>query len=309
MKTGKVESILRESGIKVSRPTLLKDIENLNLEIRKTATGENIFMWKDIFQFYYYYKYNNQKLRNHIITICQNKGGVGKTTSVINLAVALSYLGKTLIIDYDAQANLSQAFDYYPNESESLQNALSNNQDYKESIFNISNTLDIIPNNFFFDEWLEENKDHTLLNKLIRKFKNQYQFILIDTPPTLQTAFKSAVYASDYCLIPFETQRFALEGLLNILDKIKSLSEVYDRDIKNLGIFINKFEKTSSLSTQILEIMKDDNNNLLFNTIIQKSQSLANSQADKKNIFEYEEGSVVSYSFYKLVLEILERVV
>lgn len=308
MKTGTAEKILRDANISISRPTLLKDLDELNIGVQKTPAGENIFRWKHIIKLRYNYEFNNQKLKNYVITICQNKGGVGKTTSVINLATVLSYIGKVLIIDFDAQANSSQAFNLYPSVDEpSIITALNNHENVKDCITEISENLHIIPNNFYFDDWQEENKDHTQLWKLIKNIKSDYNFILIDTAPTLQFSFKTALFASNYSLIPFENQPFSLEGILNILERIKTLSETYDRDIKNLGVFINKYEK-GVLSEQIFETIENNDSYSVFNTKIHKSVSLQQSQAVKQSIFDYEENSTAAHDYYALSFEILNRI-
>lgn len=306
MKTGTAEKILKESGIKLSRPTLLKDAESFN--IQKTSSGENIFRWSHIIKMRYKYEFNDQIIKPVVISVCQNKGGVGKTTSVINLATALSYIGKVLIVDFDAQANSSQAFNLYPAGDEpSLISALNNPENIKEAIVEISDNLHIIPNNFYFDDWQEENRDHTQLWKILKNIKDDYSFVLIDTAPTLQFSFKTALFASNYSLIPFESQPFSLEGILNILERIKTLSDTYDRDIKNLGVFLNKYEK-GVLSEQIKESIETNDDYKIFETKINKSVSLQQSQAVKQSIFDYEENSTAAYDYYNLTFEILNRI-
>lgn len=311
MKAGKVQSLLG-----ITKPTLLKKVETYSLQPDKTVSGENIFRWQHIIKLNQILKFGNSALGTKVFSICQNKGGVGKTTSVINLATALSYIGKTLIIDLDSQANLSQSFDIYLTNNDKSVVDILENPDNKD-IFNdvkikISNNLDLLPNNLRFERWKETKRADSLspftLKKAIKNIKDEYNFILIDTPPALDIALEIALYASNYCLIPIEPHPFSLDGIANILEKIKYISsndQIADFNLKILGCFINIYER-NTLSDQIVSTITDKYD--AFPTRIRKSVSLTQAQAFKQSVFEYDENSNASYDYYNLTFEILDKI-
>jgi chromosome partitioning protein len=310
MRAGKVEKILS-----VSKSTLLRRIEDHSLHVDKTNSGENIFHWDHIIKLNYLLKYNKAASGSRTFSICQNKGGVGKTTSVINLGTALSYIGKTLIIDLDSQANLSQAFDIYlAKNDKSVADVLDEPDDtdlIKSIIVPVTDNLHILPNNLKFENWKDAKRLDTMtpftLKRAIRSIASNYNFILIDTPPALDIALEIALYASNYCLIPIEPHPFALDGISNILAKIKRIAsndQVANFNLKTLGCFINIFEK-NPLSEQISDTINREYN--AFNTVIRKSVALTQAQAFKKSIFEYDEASNAAHDYFNLTFEILER--
>lgn len=155
MRAGKVQKILG-----ITKPTLLRKIEENFPDMEKTASGENIFKWKHIIKLNYLKSFNKSLGKGNIISIAQNKGGVGKTSSVINLAYAFSYLGRTLVIDIDSQSNLSQAFNIYLVEKDiSLSDVLDDNKLVKKAIRNVAPNLDLLPNHLKFEKWLKNEKD------------------------------------------------------------------------------------------------------------------------------------------------------
>jgi chromosome partitioning protein len=307
MKSGKVLEL-----VDLSKPTLLKRVEDLNLDVQKTIAGEHLFRWKHIFKLKYLQMFGTMNPGSKVISICQNKGGVGKTTSVINLATGLSYLGKTLVIDLDSQANLSQSFDIYlSNEDKSLVDFLTDQDTFNDVKIEINENLHILPNNLKFEKWKKRSRLDSMtpfiLKKSMKNIRNNYNFIVIDTPPALDLSLEMALYASDYCLIPIQPHSFSLDGIQNILDEIEYIAsndQIASFNLKLLGVFINLFENNNLsevISKQII------NNYPTFQTKIGKVTALAQAQAEKSPIFEYNESSNGAYDFYNLTFEILEK--
>ena len=310
MKPKKVEELLE-----LTRPTLLQRIKEHSLDVPKTLSGENIFRWKHVIQLQFKAKYGYiQNIGTKVISICQNKGGVGKTTSVINLATALSYIGKTLVIDLDGQANLSQGFDVYLNEEDySISDVFEKMDVVHDAIRQINDNLYLLPNHLKFERWKKNNRGNTKtvfnLKKVLKKIKDEYQFILIDTPSSLDLSLEMALYASNYCIIPFEPQPFSLEGITNILDEIESIQdndEIINFDLKILGIFINMYEK-NNLGMQISDVVSEKFNT--FKSKIRKAVSVQQAQAVKTPIFEFDETSNAALDYYHLTFEILDKVI
>lgn len=310
MKPKKVEELLE-----LTRPTLLQRIKEHSLDVPKTTSGENVFKWKHVIQLQFKEKYGYiQNMNTKVVSICQNKGGVGKTTSVINLATAFSYIGKTLIVDLDGQSNLSQAFDVYLNEEDySIADVLENHERANDAIREVGENLYLLPNHLKFERWKKNNRGNTKsvfsLKKVLKQLKNDYQFIFIDTPSSLDLSLEMALYSSNYCIIPFEPQPFSLEGITNILDEIESIQEndeIINFDLKILGIFINMYEK-NNLGNQICDIVSERFKT--YKTKIRKAVVLQQAQAVKQPIFEFDEASNSAMDFYNLTFEILDTLI
>lgn len=243
--------------------------------------------------------------KTKIITICQNKGGVGKTTVTINLGYLFSEKKKVLFIDTDSQGNLSQFFNAYYNEESKLSNFLEG----KGQPLKISKNIDIISNDDNFSIWKDKIKtvsinSHYYLRRELDKIKNDYDFIFIDTPPAFDLSLEMSVLASDYILLVSEPSSFSLQGLETMITKFNRL---INDDItglckaKFLGIIINQIEKTN-FNKQIIEYLKSTYST--FNQTIRKATAIKESQALRKSILEYDKKSNVSEDFKELYKEI-----
>lgn len=313
MRAGTVQKILG-----ITKPTLLRKLEENFPNIEKTTSGENIFRWKHIIKLNYLKKYANKTLNrnSNVIAIAQNKGGVGKTSSVINLGHLFSYIGKTLVIDLDSQSNLSQSFGIYLSEKDiSLSDVFEDPNMIKSSIKNIRENLDLLPNHLKFEKWLKNNKDKKhkpyILKKALKAIKDDYDFIIIDTPPSLAFALEMGLYASDYCIIPFQAHPFAMDGIINIIDEIKTISKKDDTgnfELEILGVFVNNYEE-NILFNQIAEHIENSNKFHVFKTKVHKTVTIPQSQAVKESVFEFDEKAKVCNEYFDLFFEILSKVI
>ena len=312
MKSGKVEEILG-----ISKATLLRRAKEFDIKLEKTHGGDNIFRWKDIFRMK---KEQDFKIIDNmgckIICISQNKGGVGKTSSAVNIATGLSYLGKTLIIDLDSQANIAQIFDKYLSDTDiSISDVFDNLELFPKCKISITDSLDILPSHIKFEKWKRLNrgtaKTSFVLKRLVKELRNEYKFIIIDTPPTLDLALEIGFYASDYALISFMPHPLCLNGTTNTLDEIINIAksdDVANFNLKVLGIFFNIYEK-NTISQQLCEFVYENFTDKfkIFDNRIRKGIVVQQAQADNKSIFEYDETSNICLDYYNLTFEILQE--
>lgn len=238
-----------------------------------------------------------------IITICQNKGGVGKTTITANLGFLFSEKKKVLLIDTDSQANLSQLFNIYEKEN------------ILEKFFNsdlppiqINKNLSIIPNNLTFDKWkygaVNIRNSHYFLSQYIEKIKENYDYILIDTPPSLDISLEMSVLCSDYILIVSDTGIFTLEGLENVIDRIKDIknNDITKKcQVEILGIIINQFDNTK-ISKEFFDNLNENYN--VFKSKISRNVAIKESQVLKKSIFEYDKNCQANKDLKSLYKEL-----
>ncbi len=304
MKIGIAQEILG-----LSRPTLLKKLEGFNN--KKTNSGENILSWSDVTKlFYKNKKLDNRKNKPTVITLCQNKGGVGKTTTSINLGYLFSCIGKTLIIDNDSQANLSQSFNVF--ESLGLKDFLESPKTFEEK--KINDNLFIIPNDLSFDTYksekieLKSNDTKYLLAKSLKEIKNNYEYIIIDCPPALDLSFKMSLLSSDYALIVLDGHPFSLNGLQNIISEIeKTKEDETTLNLSILGVFFARFNNKATLPNQVNSIAKNQDIKV-FNNFIRETIQIPESQAKGVSIFEYAEKSNACFDYFGLFKEILEEI-
>jgi len=311
LKSGIVQELLG-----ITRPTLLKKANEFS--INKTKAGDHIFNWSDISNFYQ--KIHVPKFKNATISICQNKGGVGKTTSTINLGYLFSCIGKTLIIDMDGQANLSQVFNVY-NSDLVIKDILDNPERINDVIYPISKNLSIIPNNMAFDYWkINSNTKRNVqyfLQRALKPIKQNYNFILIDCPPSIDLAFELALNASDFALILLDGHQFSLDGLHNITSKINSIVEEDNQmtgllNLEILGLVFTRYRDTVIVN-QVIEKAKQINEDVddplhIFETRIRENISIPESQTLKKPIFLHDENCNASMDYFKLWSEIIRKI-
>lgn len=252
-----------------------------------------------------------------VISICQNKGGVGKTTTTFNLGYLFAELGPTLLIDLDSQANLSQTFDIFLSDTDySLKDFIDQNEsgynldiDY---IKEIKNNLSIIPNNPGFEKWKKNIHSKKNISYLLREalslIKDNYEYILIDCPPSLDISFDLALYSSDYALIMMDGHPYSMQGLDNILSEINQVKK-YDItksiDLKVLGIIFTRY-KNNVIIKDIIDSAKASYD--VFNTVIRENVDIPESQASQQSIFEYNKNSAGAEDYKKLFSEIVSKI-
>jgi chromosome partitioning protein len=250
-----------------------------------------------------------------IITIANQKGGVGKTTTAINLSSGIAKRGlKTLLIDTDPQCNSTSVF-FSPNDAEkSLFSAFS------ESNYNISQLIKETktPNLFAIPSSIHLAKVERMLageidapiklKKVIAPIDTMFNFIIIDSPPSLGLITVNALVSSNYVLIPITPSPWALEGVQDFLDTFKSVKETFNESLKILGVLITLFDSRTLLAKEATDRIKNTFGDLVFKEIVHRSVRLEESPAFKEDIFAFAPGSTGAISYKNIVEEVLDRV-
>ena len=251
-----------------------------------------------------------------IIAITNQKGGVGKTTTAINLAAALATKGfRTLLIDMDPQANSSMSFlDIHALEA-SIYDALTDND---VGLPEIIREAGKVPHLFVAPaaislakieaKLLGELDSHFRLKDKLEPIREQFDYIVIDTPPTLGVITVNALVAATHVLIPIQSSYFALEGTDDLLETVDKIKVRANPDLQILGVVITLYDKRTLLSRDIRKEIGEVFGEKLFETHISKSVRLEESPAYKESIFSFAPRSSGAYEYYKLSEEVLSRV-
>lgn len=250
-----------------------------------------------------------------IITIANQKGGVGKTTTAINLAAALAAKKqKTLLVDMDPQGNSTISFLQDEVVENSIYDVLTEPNVSIEQATYPSNLeyLSVVPSRISLakleSKLLGEIDAHYRLRDHLESVRANYEFIIIDTPPTLGLITVNALVAASYLLIPIQSSYYALEGtddLLETLDKVKSRP---NPELQVLGVLITLHDKRTTLARDVSDKIQQAFGDKVFKTVISKSIRLEESPAYKESIFSFAPHSSGAFEYYSLSEEVMARV-
>ena len=250
------------------------------------------------------------KFKTQIISIINQKGGVGKTTTVQNIA---DYLGrknyKVLACDMDPQASLTIASAIDPNEEENVIFMMDTNHSFIKK----RKYYDLIPASITLSEFdmhfsARMGREQSL-KQLLEKYEDQYDFILIDCSPTLGLATINSLVASNKVLIPLQTEYYSMKGLSLIFDTIEQIkANDLNQNLDIFGIVLTLFDKRKRLHNDVKELITKNFGDILFDSVIRSNADLATAPSHFKSIFDYSPNSYGANDYKSLGNEIIKRI-
>ena len=242
-----------------------------------------------------------------IIAVSNQKGGEGKTTVSLFLAEALSKNHKVLLLDWDAQANITNLF--YPSAEANVFDCLGYHGNDKTDISTITRELKpglhLVPSGIALANFTTpyERDDFELLKEALLPLRSSYEYIIIDCPPSLGLSLENALIAADYVIVPIQTRAFSVQGLKDLHETIEKIKKKANKRLKLLGAVLNQYEESRALAG-----LADNIKNYfpVFDTVIVRRESIPQAQAKRSLLADYDTKAIKM--FEKLAEEIMEKI-
>lgn len=249
-----------------------------------------------------------------VIAITNQKGGVGKTTTAVNLASCLAYLGKkTLLIDCDPQSNASSGLGYEKGSYDiSVYNCLIEPKKTTDAILKTKYTdLYLLPSSSELSaaeiELAFEDKREQFLKKALADIRNDFDFVIIDAPPALGMITINIMTACDSVLIPIQCEYYALEGLSQLIGTIRKIKKTYNKKIEIEGVLGTMYDGRTNLSIQVLDEVKKYFPDLVYKSIIPRNVRLSEAPSFGEPIIKYDRTSKGADAYFALAREVIKN--
>ncbi len=249
-----------------------------------------------------------------VISIANQKGGVGKTTTTINLSACLAEAGKrVLVIDMDPQGNTTSGLGIEKDESENtIYEVILRTVDVKDAIIkDIFDNLDIIPSNVNLAgaeiDLIDVDNREYILKDSLAEVKDNYDFIILDCPPSLSMLTVNAMTASNTVLVPIQCEYYALEGLTQLMHTINLVKKKLNKKLELEGVVFTMYDSRTNLSLQVVENVKDNLQEKIYKTIIPRNIRLAEAPSHGLPINIYDKRSTGAESYRNLAQEVIKH--
>lgn len=249
-----------------------------------------------------------------IIALANQKGGVGKTTTALNMSAALAFRGKNvLLVDSDPQGNASSGVGVFQlDNGKQLYNCFMGEEETENCLHPCSvKKLTVLPSSIDLVgvevELISLNEREKKLRKILRPIKNRFDYIIIDCPPSLGLLTINALTAADSVLIPMQCEYFALEGLAQLIETIRKVKKNLNPGLYIEGLLLTMYDRRNRLTHQVASEIKNHFGKQVFNTVVPRNVRLSESPSYGQTIFEYDRNCPGAKAYMKLGNEFLRR--